>query len=563
MSLADATKGVEVVQRYDRLKSVNATHFTRCENLAGFIAPSRLGMMGDYSIGANRTRQLYDSTTLMSAELMAMFIMGHSINPASRWMGWQMPHPATAHDDETNEWLEECRDRFLDQVGRSFFYAETPEAAIDLVGFGTGCEFMEEAPQPDNYIKRGFRGFHIRTEKTGRFLISEGPDGLVDTVYREMSMPAHLCARMWGAGTPYRLPEPIANSIQRGELDREFKIIHCVEPRSRAKQGYGNTGMPWASYWVERESKQIAKESGYITFPAMIPRYQKTPGETFGRGRGDIAFPDTWTLNSAKRMSLEDFALKTRPPVMHAHNSVVGGIRLTPGGPTAINTHGKSIRDAIMPWETGSKPEVNAIVQEDLRASIRQIFYVEQILDILSTHKSEQTAFEFGRRLELLFRLIAPTYGRIEFELLQRAADIGFETMLHGGAFSPPPDKVYQSDGMVDAVFDNPIARAMKSVDSDAFLMWINDMAPLINAGMTQVLDHIDPDNAAKGAANTRGVSARWMRGDREIAEARKARQQQEAREQQLAEAEQMAGAAGKAAPALKLLQGARGQGAA
>jgi hypothetical protein len=328
----------------------------------------------------------------------------------------------------------------------------------------------------------------------------------------------------------------------------------------KSMQGrYGNQGWPWASCWIEEKSGELLYEGGYRTFPAAIARYSKTPGEVYGRGRGDIAFPDASTLNSAKRMGLEDFALKIRPPVLHSMNSVFGTLRLTPGAPTSINTHGKSIRDVIAPFETGSRPEISNIKEEELRRSIREIFFVEVILQLLEMHKSEQTAFEYGRRLELLFRLIGPVYGRLEWEWLHRIVETGFDIMMQAGAFAPPPPEFYNTNGQYRVVFENPIARAQKSGDSEAFLMALNDAAPLGNL-KPHMLDWISEDLAMQGILATRGVPAKWVNSDKQVAAIRQARQQEEQRDAQLAEMERMAKAAGDAAPVMKALNDRTGQ---
>lgn len=545
-----AADGTDIVKRYDRLVNEASTFRDRWERMAPYIAPSRLGMFTSPVPGQKQTGKLYDSTTLMAAELMAQFIAGHIISPSQRWLDYRMREPTLNADDEVREWLEECRDRFLDQVASSLFYAEGPESLIDYVGFGTGLLFVEELPQPPNLRLDGFRGFHFRAERTGRFVIAEGADGLVDTVMREMWITARVFGDLWGSN----LPESIQNA-QRDQPDKAFKVVHAVLPRPFAEQGAGALGMPWASVWVAYDAKHVLRESGYRIFPCAVPRYTKTPGEVYGRGRGDIAFPDAWSLNTAKQMGFEDWALKIRPPVLQAHNSVIGTLKLVPAGPMAVNTHGKAIKDVIMPFETGSNPQVSQIKEEELRKSIRDIFYVDAILQLLETHKSEMTAFEFARKIELLFRLLGPVYGRLEWEYLHRIADIGFDLMFHAGAFPPPPTVLAERGGNVVPVFQNPIARAQRAGDAEALLMVVNDLAPLAQI-IPQVWDHIDPDATAEGILATRGFPARWTRDDRAVAALRNARQEQNARELQLNEAQGVAEAVGRVTPMMKTIMG-------
>ena len=554
-----AANGRELIQRYDRLVGRRANYDWRWDRMAPYVAPSRVGILTGHSEGDKQTRNVYDSTMMMAAELMAMFIAGHIINPSQQWHGFQMRNflDPDVDMDPVNEWLEECRDRTLKRCATSSFYAEGPEAMVDYVGFGTGWLLGEEAMQPIHKTLAGFRGFNFIAQKTGRFVIDEGPDGMIDTTFREFMMSARAIDLKWPDDPK---PENIKKALV-GDSDKQFKIIQGIYPRPKGEQAtYRASGMPFASCWLDHESKTVIHESGYRRFPCAISRYHRTPGEVYGRGRGDLAFPDTWTLNTAKRMGFEDWALKIRPPILHGSDSVIGTLRLTPGRPTAVNLHGRPIRDQIMPFETGSRPEISQIKEEELRKSIRNIFYVEQILALLEVHKSEQTAFEFARKLELLFRLLGPVYGRLEWEWLYQIVAIMFETQLYEGGFSPPPPEIESSDGQVDVEFQNPIAKAQRSGDAESLLMTVQDLSPLTQLA-PQMWDRLDPDELASGIMHTRGLPAKWMRSNKQVAAVREARQKQDQQDLELQRAEQAAGAAGKVAPLIKALAAQQGGG--
>ena len=280
-----------------------------------------------------------------------------------------------------------------------------------------------------------------------------------------------------------------------------------------------------------------------------------------GRGRGHIAFPDTWTLSQAKRMSLEDFALKIQPPIMARHDSVIGTLRLVPAGYTSINTHGRSIADSIQPWQTGSHPEVSQIKEEELRKSIRQIFFVEQILALMEVNKSEMTAFEFSKKLELLFRLLGPVYGRQEREFLHQIWDHSFDLHLANGLFSPPPRQLEETDGDIETVFENPLAKAQRSADVESITLAVQDLTPFATV-FPQIMDGFDPDKLRKHIFGVRGVPAIVARNDDEVEALRAERLKSQQDEQMLAQAGQVAEAAKNTAPLLKVLQGGQ-QGAA
>jgi len=553
--------GPDIIAQYNRKKQGEwAAHAPRWEQMAPYLAPSRVGILTQATPGATKqTTGVYDSTTLLAAETLAMFIAGHTINPAQRWFDYRLRDERIGALDEVQEWMQECRDLTLTRVASSPFYGEAPEALVDYGGFGTGFLLCEEAPQPVNRVVSGFRGFYFHAEKTGRFLIDEGPDGLVDTAFREFTLTARRAHDQWPPGhdrhTGHGVSEAIQRAVREGQPDRTFQFLHAIYPRPKADRSAGARGMPWMSVWLEIAAKHIVHESGYQSFPAAVPRYHKTPGEVYGRGRGDIAFPDTWTLNTAKRMGFEDWALKIRPPIFTRSDSVIGSLRITPAGWNSINTHGMPIRDVAMPWETGSRPEVSQIKEDELRRSIREIFYVDAIRQLLQVEKSEMTAFEFAKKLELLFRLLGPVYGRMEWEFLHRVVDTTFALQLEAGALPPPPPAVFESDGQIDIAFQNPILRAQRAGDAEALVLAISDLAPLAQQ-FPQMLDRLDTDAMVSGLLTLRGVPAKWQRNDTQMQQLRAERAKVDQQENALAQAEQAASAAGKAAPMLKMMQG-------
>ncbi len=548
--------GKAEVRWYKRHKEQRSNFDTRWERMAPYIAPSRVGIISERAIGISQVREVTDSTTMMAAELMAMFVAGHLINPAQQWGTMRMQDPTVADDDEVKEWLEESRDRMLRDFSNSLFYAEGPESLVDWGGFGTGFLFGEERPPSVNIREQGFRGMAWRAIKTGRFVIEDGPDGIVHAAGFEMKVTAQMAKDRFGEN---KLPEKMKRALQEGKPQEPFKIIHTIRPRSFAQQraGGGALGMPWASVWVEQDGGDVLRESGYRKFPAAVPRYHRTPGEVFGRGRGDLAFPDTWTLNTAKRMSFEDWALKIRPPVLMRHDAVIGTLKLVPAGPTSVNTHGQSIRDALMPWETGSNPQVNNLNEENLRKSIRQLFFVDQILALLEVSKSEMTAFEFAKKIELLFRLIGPVYGRAEKEYLRQIWDLEFDTMLEAGAFSPPPPQVQDTDGIIDVEFQNPLAKAQRSGDAEALGLALADLAPAMQASqgvLQEFEDRLDASKAVNGIFAIRGVPASWTRSDDEVNARKQGRVEQQQQQLALDQAQQTGEALGKTAPFLKAI---------
>ena len=541
-----------LLQHHLRLKAERSNFDWRWEQMAPFLSPTRAGITSQRSPGEKQSTGVFDSTAMMAAEMHANFLAGYIMNPGQRWLSYGMQPPLGRRLDQVEEWLEESRDRTLSRADSSNFYGEGAETLVDDVGFGTGCLVIEERPQPVHETIKGFRGFYCQAEKTGRFTVAEGADGLVDTLFRERKLSARVCRdRGW------TLTEPMKKAVVAHKGDELFEVVHAIVPRPKGERSGGAKGMPWASVWIDVKTKEALHEGGYRRFPAVVPRYQRTAGEVYGRGRGDLAWPDIWTLNMAKSMGLEDFALKIRPPILMKHDSVIGTIKLVPAGPTSVNTRGQRIQDVIMPYQTGSSPEVTALKEEELRKTIRQIFFIDQIIQLMEVNKSEMTAFEFAKKLELLFRQMGPIYGRLHWEFLYQLVGLLFMLQYDAHDFSPPPPQVQLTNGEIKIGFHNPIALAQKAGDAESLSLAYADLAGMAQVDPAIVASagrRLDADRAVSGVFAVRGVPATWTKSDEEVAELEAQEAQAQAQAAQLQMMEQVAGSAGKAAPMLKAL---------
>lgn len=547
--------GADIVSRYGVMRDRRANWDSRVDRMAPYYAPSRLGVVSERQPGTNVTPNVYDSTGIFASDICTKFFCGLLTNPASKWAGFRERRDEIANIDEVKEWLEECRDRMLASFGNSNFYAENYETVRDWVTFGTGSLFCREQDYPKTVPMRGFRGFHFEAQRIGRFVIAEDPMGNVDTHMVEFRMSARNAAAKWGED---KMPESIKSALRKPEsVDQLFSFIHAVYP----KDGDDRTPLTFASCYIEKETKTKVGEEGFEDFPYMVPTMDKTPGEEYGHGLGEMAFPDVSTLNTLKRLSLEDLALKTRPPIIIANDSTRSPLKLRPAGEFVVKTNGRPVRDVLAPYETGSHPEVSQVIAEDLRKSIRQHFFVDQILMLLEIDKTQMTAYEFHKKLELLNKILGPIFGgwqsKFGIPLINRA----FNVMYRAGAFSPPPQAIVENGGVIDPIFDNPLARAQKAGDIEPIQAAMAELMPIVQAemaltgGKSKITNILDWDKLYREVLDVSGVRATVVRSEEETAKIEQAEIAAAEEQKQMQQVGAVAEAAGKAAPALKLLQ--------
>jgi hypothetical protein len=552
--------GKQLIREYENGRAARANFERRWDFMAPYLSPSRVGILSKRSVGVDQMEGIYDATSIGAADLLAKFICGHTINPGQSWGKVRPQKEPGAERDDEEDWADETSDRVLKALGNSNFYAEAPEMANDYVALGTGCLYGDERKEyRSDYEerRRGFRGLRFCADKTGRFTIFEDAEGRVDKNYRETQYSARAAGDKFGLE---RLSDKLKQLYGTEKQEELFTFIHCVRPRDKALRGReGAKGYSWASYWIEKETQQIVSEGGYKWYPFNNPRWEKTPGEIYGRGPGDRAFPDTRTLNKIKELELQDLALKVRPAFLQANDAVVGPVRLRPAGPTVVKIRGnQSVRDVIAPWETGSKPEVTQLKEEQLRQAIERLFFVDLLRKLMETEKSEMTAYEYAEKLRLLYQLLGSVYGRWESEFLAPTFENTLNLMWDAGALSDPPDSLLLRSGTLLVEFTSPLALAQKSQDIDAIRLTFADLAGLaLNdpQKLIDLIDNYDQDKAARIVGKLRGMPESVIRSEMERDKIRRARTDSRLQDEKLQQMLQLSEASKNAAPFLKAVQ--------
>ena len=234
---------------------------------------------------------------------------------------------------------------------------------------------------------------------------------------------------------------------------------------------------------------------------------------------------------------------------------------MIPNGLVPVNTHGQTLQNTIMPWQTGSHPEISNIKEEVLRQSILQTFYVQHILRLMEIEKMprETTLGAYMNSLNLLYGLLGPIYGALESEMIRPRVENDFFRLYRENVFSPPPDILLQDDQEINFEFQNPLSRAQRTGELEAIdgaLLRLSQLTEfeLKVKGFAESYDWLNLDEIAQLIMDVQGVPAIGVNSLAQVMKIREARTAQQ--QAQIAQQQLMVGAevAGKSAPVLKLL---------
>lgn len=204
------------------------------------------------------------------------------------------------------------------------------------------------------------------------------------------------------------------------------------------------------------------------------------------------------------------------------------------------------VRDiaGIKAWDTGHDIYVSQELVNDLQASIRQYFFSND-LSFPEPQGTPMSATEAQIRYELMQRLLGPTLGRLENDLLSPIVSRAFKMLAREGRLPEIPQVVKEQDPAFDVVYIGPLARAQRSDRVAAVERFVGNVSNLAQVN-PEVLDVVDFDEAVRQAGRDLSIPAEIMRDEKIVAEMRQKRQEQMEAMQQ-AQLEQQQGMAAQA----------------
>ncbi len=507
-------KTQELIQRFDRLYTDSFAHLNVCQELAEYLLPTRSNITFKRSTGAKQMTRVFDSTGIRSAKLLASALAGSLTSPVVRWFSLRMRDEKLNEIAEIADWLEECSDILYEELNQSNFKNSIHELYLDLAVFGSGCLFEDEK------LPKGgkFDGLRFSTVPMGEFFVAEDAEGRVDTVFRKIAKSYRAAAQEFGIENLSEQSQAKARSVRTA--DDMLTIIHCVLPRVKKSKGVlSSKDFPVAELYIEYENKHLLQEGGFREMAYFVPRWLKTSGEVLGRGPGHEALPDVRTLNRADELLLRSWAKAIDPPMMVLDDGVIGRVSLVASGLTVVRD-----MNALKPITDGAKFDVSVNLGDQRRRSIERTFYVDQLQ---IPDKQYMTAFEVDKQLELMQRILGPTVGRLDVELLSPVVYRTFSILQRAKRLPEMPEALKQSESgdkaQVDILYDGPLARAQRGSEVVSIQKLVQTAAPIVEVDPT-VQDNLDTDEAYRYIAEKSGVPLKLIRDPKKRDDIRKQR---------------------------------------
>lgn len=523
---ADAAK---ILKLLDDLKSERAAVQEVWKQCFSFTYPLRgIGFYADDAKdGADLANALQasitDSTGTDSTRILAAALQSGLTPSSQRWpvLG------AEDVSDAAEQWLSEASDTLWRNIHQSNFDAVAFDAMLDMAIAGQFAMFCDVDRKQGGYM---FEQWPLASS----YFSASRPGGHVDTVFNEVTLTAEQAANEYGED---QLPEKLRKCLEDNRPHERFTFVRAVYPRRDAPEdGRMARNLPIASCHIERDSRQIVRESGYHEMPIGIPRWSVVPGTSYAFGPVFDALPDIKTLNKEVEFVLKNADMAIAGMWGAVDDGVLNAksVRIGPRKVIVMND-----RDSFFPLSSGGKFDVAALEIDRLQRNIRKVMMADQLTP---QDGPAMTATEVSVRVDMIRQLLGPVYSRMQSEFIQWLVARTFGLAYRAGVFGEAPRELQGLPYTIQ--YNTPIARAQKAQDVTAMDRYEASIAIQAQGGLTDAIDLYNWDEARRKRAELLGVPAELIPTEDDVAEARK----RKAEAAQQAQSQQMIGEmAGKA----------------
>ena len=532
-----AVNAKNLLKRNETLKEDRNLWDSFYRDVVDYIRPRKQTAEESRTPGIIRHKH-FDSTAPHAANTLAL-VMADTLTPkAIRWFGFKLPEASPLKQFNANQnvmnWFKTVEDGVRYALDQSNFYPVINEIYLDFNSFATICLYVEES----ELKQKGFNGLTFRALPIASYVFAEDDSGLVDTVMREYELTARQYVQRFPGGT---IPNVIAKSLKETPDDK-FNFLRVVAPTQELGS---KVKFPFASVDILVDQHLVVDERGYKEFPYMVGRWDKASGETRGRGPAAIALDDIKSLNQLRKLELIGLEKAVNPPILAPEDGFIGTVKL---GSNSI-IYSRNPKD-VRTLPTELRLDLSSLKANDLKQSIRDIYLTDQ-LNIPRT--KQMTASEVSVLRSEMERLLGPTISRLESEVLGPMLNRTVGIMFRTGALPPPPQEIQNLEA-IDIEYVGQLARSQKMVEVESIQNWISLIAQFgqIDPRVLQL-----PDLMAAGRiiAPVLGVPKSVVKGNAQMEEDVEREQQKQAQAEQMQKMGAMAESAGKAAPAMKVMQ--------
>ncbi|AXH76954.1 MAG: head to tail connecting protein [Caudoviricetes sp.] len=507
---------------------------------------------------AQRSKEIFDATAAWSLDRLNAGMESLIAPRAQKWHAFSLDDPFSPDPtDLEEEWLDRLRDyHFTARYdAKSNFALANQKAIRGACGLGTGILYLEE-----NIGRRGIDPvkvpfFYRSIPVVETYLGIDAYDD-VDKCIRVFELTARA-AEGYFSQEGDSLPEKVKSALTN-KPDQPFTFIHCVMPREEAGEHKDKRRhQPYASFWLEVESRHLIRSSGFFTFPYQVMWWDQTDGSPYGQSPVMAALSEIKMLQVMGKTVAQVSQQMIKPPMAIMRGIYNQRLNLNAGAVNAgmLDEQGRLLAQPII---QAQNPTFAERLIEAKRLSVRESMYINLFQTMVDN--PQMTATEALLRANEKGELLGPAGAKIETGIAG-AIDREVDIVQRKGAFeqgSPlePPSSVGGKN--VGVKFTGPLARMRRMAEMQG-IERVLQMATVVGQYDQSTLMKIDGDETLELTREINGAPRKMFKRDEQVAEQRQAMAQQQESQAALTMMQGAATAAKDATPAMQAMAQANG----
>jgi len=462
---------------------------------------------------------LWDTTSLEAADVLASGFMSYLTPPGSKWFNLRTKNPALMESKPIANYLQDIEAEIYHMLNNSNFYFQINPSYKASGVFGTSI-LLEE----DDY-KDGARFYNLPLKQVG---IVEDGRGRVVEYYITFEYTPHQALTRFGEE---KLTTEMKLKMNDRKADKKYPYILYIGERARRKFDQKNKeNMPIEALWVDKTAKTIVEEGGYNEMPAMAHRFNKRSFIPWGFSPAMKALPMARIANTIAKTNLRTMMKHTDPPIAVPNNSFIMPFN---GNPRAINYYKAGSMDSksIFPFANTGNPEVGLTALEYYNHKVKTLMYNDVFLAFSQVTKQMNNP-EIMERINEKMTLLGPAVGRYMGEVLDPIIKRSIGILFRAGRLPEPPDEMV-TDPRYEIEYVSMLAQAQKRTEMNSLMTALQVVGQMAQIS-PEVLDKVNPDKTVDQVWGITGAPVHILRDDEEVAKIRENRAQQQAETQKM-----------------------------
>ena len=467
--------------------------------------------------------QLWDSTTLESADVFASGFMNYLTPPTSKWSRLRHRSPELSANKNVGDFFENVMDEVNFALNRSNFYDQMFPSYKSSGVYGTSVLFEEEDPDDD------IRFYNIPLKQV---CVVEDARGRASKYFIEFEYTANQAAGKWGQeNLSTEMKEEIKNG--QGDSTKHKFLLYIGTRHAREIQKQDKKNLPIEATWLDVKGRMIVEESGYNEFPAFCHRFDKRPFIPWGFSPAMKALPFARILNAMAKTNLRTMMKHTEHPIAVPHNAFLAPFNMNP---RAINVYKKdAMQDGkdIFAFGNYGDPSVGLQSVEYYSGKVKTLMYTDVFLAFSNITKDMNNP-EIMERINEKMTMLGPAVGRYLDEVISPIVHRTIGVLYRRGKLPDAPQELLDDPGY-EIDFVGVLAQAQRRAELNTLvtgLTMIGNMAQYA----PEVLDKINPDRVADEVWSITGAPVKVLRDDDEIQQIRDGRAQAAMQQDQMAQ---------------------------